>query len=108
MRQKASIKRCSDNKLTSNNRKSKRCSITHDNFYSSRNPEPQEGLEWSEWTEDEVQLVTAPTFHIGGAGSGIGGLYASATNVVLKEFEPTAVLTAINDYGILRYLWFLQ
>ncbi len=76
--------------------------LTHDNFYSSRNPEPQEGLEWSEWTEDEVQLVTAPTFHIGGAGSGIGGLYASATNVVLKEFEPTAVLNAINDYGITK------
>ena len=76
--------------------------LTHDNFYSSRNPEPQEGLEWSEWTEDEVQLVTAPTFHIGGAGSGIGGLYASATNVVLKEFDPTAVLNAINDYGITK------
>ena len=76
--------------------------LTHDNFYSSRNPEPQEGLEWSEWTEDEVQLVTAPTFHIGGAGSGIGGLYASATNVVLKEFEPTAVLNSINDYGITK------
>ncbi|MFL2834172.1 MAG: fatty acid--CoA ligase [Alphaproteobacteria bacterium] len=76
--------------------------LTHDNFYSSRNPEPQEGLEWSEWTEDEIQLVTAPTFHIGGAGSGIGGLYACATNVVLKEFEPTAVLDSINDYGITK------
>ena len=76
--------------------------LTHDNFHSSRNPEPQEGLEWSEWSEDEVQLVTAPTFHIGGAGSGIGGLYASATNVVLKEFEPRAVLNAINDYGITK------
>jgi len=59
-------------------------------------------MEWAEWSEDEIQLVMAPTFHIGGAGSGIGGLYASATNVVLKEFEPSAVLNAINDYGITK------
>jgi long-subunit acyl-CoA synthetase (AMP-forming) len=37
--------------------------LTYNNFYSSRNkaPEPQEGMEWAEWTEDEVQLVVAPT-----------------------------------------------
>ena len=77
--------------------------LTHNNFYSSRNNiDPQEGMEWAEWTEDEVQLVVAPTFHIGGAGSGIGGLYASAKNVVLKEFEPSEVLHAINDHGITK------
>jgi len=78
--------------------------LTYNNFYSSRNrePEPQEGMEWAEWTEDEVQLVVAPTFHIGGAGSGIGGLYASAKNVVLKEFETTEALKAINDHRITK------
>ena len=60
--------------------------LTHDNFYSSRNPEPQEGLEWSEWTEDEVQLVTAPTFHNGGAGSGfIGTLAGDILNINTGE-----------------------
>ena len=59
-------------------------------------------MEWAEWSEDEIQLIMAPTFHIGGAGSGIGGLYASATNVVLKEFEPSEVLNAINNYGITK------
>jgi len=76
--------------------------LTHNNFYSSRSPEPKEGMEWAEWSEDEIQLIMAPTFHIGGAGSGIGGLYASATNVVLKEFEPSEVLNAINNYGITK------
>ena len=60
--------------------------------------EPEE--EWSIWTEKDVSLVAMPNFHIGGTGWALMGLYAGAKNVVLKEFEPGAVLKCFRDYGI--------
>ena len=69
-------------------------------FHSSRNREPQEGMEFGEWNEDDASLVAMPSFHIGGAGWGIQGLYACAKNVVLKEFIPEDVLEVIGKYKI--------
>ncbi len=60
--------------------------------------EPEEA--WSVWTENDVSLVAMPNFHIGGTGWAYMGLYAGAKNVVLKEFEPGAVLRCFRDYGI--------
>ena len=74
--------------------------LTHGNFHSSRNREPQKGMEFGEWNEDDASLVAMPSFHIGGAGWGIQGLYACAKNVVLKEFIPEDVLEVIGKYKI--------
>ena len=74
--------------------------LTHGNFHSSRNQEPQEGMEFGEWSEDDASLVAMPSFHIGGAGWGLQGLYACAKNVVLKEFLPEDVLDAIGKHKI--------
>ncbi|MEI7873827.1 MAG: fatty acid--CoA ligase [Alphaproteobacteria bacterium] len=41
-------------------------------------------------------LVCLPMFHIGGAGWGIAGLYAGATNFVVREFVPAQVLDLIQ------------
>lgn len=60
--------------------------------------EPEE--EWSVWTDKDVSLIAMPNFHIGGTGWAMMGLYAGAKNVVLKEFEPSAVLRCFRDYGI--------
>jgi len=74
--------------------------LTHGNFHSSRNQEPKEGMEFGEWSEDDASLVAMPSFHIGGAGWGLQGLYACAKNVVLKEFLPEDVLDAIGKHKI--------
>ena len=74
--------------------------LTHGNFHSSRNREPVMGMEFGEWSEDDASLVAMPSFHIGGAGWGIQGLYACAKNVVLKEFLPKDVLDVISKYKI--------
>ena len=37
-------------------------------------------------------LVCLPMFHIGGAGWGIAGLFAGATNHVVREFVPAEIL----------------
>ena len=41
-------------------------------------------------------LVCLPMFHIGGAGWGIAGLYAGATNHVTREFVPAEILETIE------------
>jgi acyl-CoA synthetase (AMP-forming)/AMP-acid ligase II len=54
---------------------------------------------WSEtWllAPDVPSLVCLPMFHIGGAGWGLAGLFAGATNHVMREFVPTRILEAIE------------
>ncbi|ODT98713.1 MAG: acyl-CoA synthetase [Rhodospirillales bacterium SCN 65-16] len=41
-------------------------------------------------------IVCLPMFHIGGSGWGIAGLFAGATNHVMREFVPAKVLTTIE------------
>ncbi len=41
-------------------------------------------------------LVCLPMFHIGGAGWGIAGLFAGATNHVVREFVPAVILETIQ------------
>jgi len=41
-------------------------------------------------------LVCLPMFHIGGAGWGMAGLFAGATNHVVREFVPTEILQLIE------------
>ncbi len=41
-------------------------------------------------------LVCLPMFHIGGAGWGIAGLFAGATNHVVREFVPAEILETIQ------------
>ena len=49
-----------------------------------------------EYGPDAVTLLAMPFFHIGGAGPGLLGLYAGARNIVMPEFEPVAVLDALE------------
>lgn len=54
------------------------------------------------WTESWLlapgvpNLVCLPMFHIGGAGWGIAGLFAGATNHVVREFVPALILETIQ------------
>ncbi len=54
------------------------------------------------WTESWLlgpgvpNLVCLPMFHIGGAGRGIAGLFAGATNHVAREFVPLEILRTIE------------
>jgi acyl-CoA synthetase (AMP-forming)/AMP-acid ligase II len=69
-------------------------------FLDMRRLEPNDDMEWNEWTEEDVSLVAMPSFHIGGAGWGIQGIGAGAKNIVVSEFEPGNVLDIIQTHGI--------
>ncbi|MBS0540443.1 MAG: long-chain-fatty-acid--CoA ligase, partial [Proteobacteria bacterium] len=56
------------------------------------------GLWTAEWLlgPGVPNLVCLPMFHIGGAGWGIAGLFAGATNHVVREFVPAEILQIVE------------
>jgi long-chain acyl-CoA synthetase len=56
------------------------------------------GLWTREWllAPGVPNLVCLPMFHIGGAGWGIAGLFAGATNHVVREFVPAEILQIVE------------
>lgn len=55
---------------------------------------------WNRWTPDDVSLIVMPQFHIGGTGFGLQTLCAGATGLVMRDFDPDAVLDAIEQDGL--------
>ena len=66
--------------------------LTNTNFASML------GLWTREWllAPGVPNLVCLPMFHIGGAGWGIAGLFAGATNHVVREFVPAEILQIVE------------
>lgn len=58
--------------------------------------------EWNEWSDDDVNLITTPVFHIAGTGWGHYGLYNGAVNIILSEFTPDGVLNAIERFKVTK------
>jgi acyl-CoA synthetase (AMP-forming)/AMP-acid ligase II len=58
------------------------------------------GDRWINWTDETVSLLFVPTFHIGGLWWLIHGLSLGSTNVVLRGFEPAAILRAIGEHQV--------
>lgn len=50
----------------------------------------------SQWSKDDISLVTLPVFHMGGTYWGLMGLYAGAKNVIAREFDANQVLDFIE------------
>ena len=57
---------------------------------------------WNVWGPADVSLINMPCFHISGTGWGILGLNNGACNVVLPQFDPGAVLDAIDRYRVTK------
>ena len=55
---------------------------------------------WNRWTDDDVSLIVTPQFHISGTGFGLQTLCAGATGLVMQDFDPDAVLRAIERDGL--------
>ena len=56
--------------------------------------------DWNTWTEADVSLVAMPNAHIGGSGWGIMTLFHGAKAVVMREFDPVAVLDQVERHRI--------
>ncbi len=58
--------------------------------------------EWGVWTEDDVNLVCMPLFHIGGAGWAAIGFYAGAKTVITRETLPVEILQNIAQHRVTK------
>lgn len=75
--------------------------LTHRNFLDLRDesrhgPSP----DWNQWRDTDVSLLAMPVFHIGGSGWGIFALYYGAKTVVMREFDPAAVLEYFERHRV--------
>ncbi len=76
--------------------------LPHRAFFVMRRQPPNDDMQFDEWTEQDVNLVAMPSFHIGGVGWGIAGVKAGACNIVLREFDAAAVLEMIRRYRVTK------
>ena len=73
--------------------------LSHKNLLNLTSPK-REVPDWNRWTSDDVTLVAMPVFHIAGAGWGMFGLFYGAKNVIMRDFDPGAVLGFIQNHGV--------
>ena len=53
----------------------------------------------------DVGLVSAPFYHIGGAGYAVVLIYSGCTLVVTREFDPREILKLIPEHGVNHTFW---
>jgi len=76
--------------------------LTNENFFTLL---PSAVREWSTWTDDDVNLVCMPLYHIAGSGWGVVGLYAGCRSVVLRDINPPEILRLIPEQRITKALF---
>jgi acyl-CoA synthetase (AMP-forming)/AMP-acid ligase II len=76
--------------------------LPHRCFFDLQSQPPNGDMAWNRWTPDDVSLVAMPSFHIGGVGYGIWGLYGGSRLVITPEFEPGETLEIIAREGITK------
>lgn len=76
--------------------------LMHKCFFDLQSLPPADDMEWNHWTPDDVSLVAMPSFHIGGVGYGVWGLYGGARLVIVPEFDPAEALEIIEREGVTK------
>ncbi len=76
--------------------------LTHKCFFDLQAQPPADDMAWNQWTEEDASFVAMPSFHIGGVGYGIWGLYGGARLVIVADFEPEQALEIIEAEGITK------
>jgi long-chain acyl-CoA synthetase len=70
--------------------------LTNSNLFSLLGEVTEEWL----FTEDSVNLVAMPLFHIGGSGYATVGMFIGCHTILMKEVDPAAMLNMIPEKGI--------
>ena len=58
------------------------------------------GDSWVNWTEATVSLICVPTFHVAGVWQVVRGLALGSTTVMMRSFDPAAILRLIPKYRV--------
>ena len=73
--------------------------LTHSNLLTLL---PTALAEWGAWTDDEVNMVCLPLFHIGGTGWALMGLYSGAKTIVMRDAAPAQMLRLVSEQRVTR------
>jgi len=76
--------------------------LTHGNLLRQREANRQAGLAWERWTDTDVSVISMPIAHISGTGWSLHGLYPGATGIIVRDFEPAAILSLIHTAKVTR------
>ncbi|PWR22051.1 fatty acid--CoA ligase [Zavarzinia compransoris] len=79
--------------------------LTHYNFLGNVPLREESAEAWATWSAEDVGQVAMPLFHIGGTGSAFLGIYAGATMVITRDFDPGLVLRQIEEYRIAKVFY---
>ncbi len=72
--------------------------LTNDNYLSVFHQGAAAG--WADWERGDVNLVCMPLFHVAGVNIGLIGNAQGCKNVILKDVDPSVILSLIQDYRI--------
>ena len=81
--------------------KPKGVELSHRCFFSQRKAELLAG-EWGLWSEQDINLVAMPLFHIGGTGWGFVSFYFGSTNIIHATPEAEKIVSDISRWDISR------
>jgi acyl-CoA synthetase (AMP-forming)/AMP-acid ligase II len=56
--------------------------------------------QWARFEAADAVLVAMPLFHVAGANMGMLGLFQGARCVIMREADPGAILTLIQEHGV--------
>jgi acyl-CoA synthetase (AMP-forming)/AMP-acid ligase II len=82
--------------------KPKGAMLTHANVTRFRPLVDSSGLEWLSSQPGETAMLAMPFAHIAGVGTALLNVYGAQENIVLREFDPGAVLEAIETHRLKR------
>ncbi|MGO4614563.1 long-chain-fatty-acid--CoA ligase [Nocardia sp. 2YAB30] len=74
--------------------------LAHRTFFAVRDMLARNNLDWIDWQADDRNLISVPSFHIGGLWWAVQGLIAGVTNIILRSLNSGAVLEAIRQQGV--------
>ena len=72
--------------------------LTNANYLSILDQAERAG--WADWEPEDKNLVVMPLFHVAGVNVGIIGHAHGCTNIIMKDVDPAAILTAIEEHKL--------
>ena len=76
--------------------------LSHDNILKMRRDMVPHDMPWNRWEDGDVNLVAMPNGHIAGTGWCVVGLLSGVRTIILRDFDPAAVLESIEKGGVTR------
>lgn len=78
--------------------------LSHANLLKTWIASGESGMGWCQWSTGDVGLVAMPVAHIAGTSFALVALLNGASNVIIREFDPVAVLNLMAPERISRMI----